>query len=166
MEKIDETKENFIEENKKGLFKKRIFAFLIDILLINIVIITPFQSVIFSLIPEQKSLFSYFSYTMNFQTLFAFEIITNYILLFSFFYFVLMEYSIGQTIGKIMLGIKVVSEKNKLGFFQSMGRNFFLFPLFPSLIFLIDIIYMFFRGKGYIRFTEMITKTKIIIIDK
>jgi uncharacterized RDD family membrane protein YckC len=146
-------------KTKIATIRKRVFAFLIDILLLNIIIITPFRDIFIALVPKEP-----FTFTLTIESLYALQAVTNYILIFAFFYFVLLEFTLGQTVGKLLMNLKVKGIKKKPTFMQCMLRSLFLFPLFPSIIFTIDIVYMFFFSKTRQRLTENLSKT--IIVEK
>jgi len=78
------------------------------------------------------------------------------------FYFAILEYKLGQSIGKIFMNIKVISITKKLLFWQCIGRSLFLLPVFPFfLLWAIDPLFLFFNKKGQ-RLSEFLTKTKVV----
>ena len=82
-------------------------------------------------------------------------------------YFILQEYLIGQTIGKILFRLKIVTvvDDETLGpinFWQSIVRSLFLIPTIPFiLMWIIDPVYLLFTKKGQ-RLSEWLCKTKVI----
>jgi uncharacterized RDD family membrane protein YckC len=137
---------------------RRMLAFIIDLLLINIIVFAPFRGVLLKVIPSSSFIFS-----IDDPSLYIIQSIINIIMMLSFFYFVLLEFTIGQTVGKILLNLKVIGTDKKISFFQCMLRSLFLFPLFPMLIFMIDIIYMFFFSKTKQRLSEHLSKTMVVM---
>ena len=86
-----------------------------------------------------------------------------FIVIFSFMYFVLLEYSIGQTVGKILMSLKVVGENDSVDFFQAMLRSLFLIPIFPlTALWIIDPVFLFFFSKKRQRLSEYLSKTYVI----
>jgi hypothetical protein len=167
----------------KLLITKRILAFIIDFLIINMLIAYPFSKLLTKLMPEKQIYgLSNFSFLIS-QNNFGFIIyaIIGLIMFLTFFYFVLFEYIIGQTIGKIIMDLKVVSIKEnrnntqilKKGMYsysdtklyQVIIRSLFLIPIFPfSLLLFIEPIYLFFFSENEQRLTEKISHTKVIDI--
>ena len=124
-----------ILKNNRASFWKRGLAYLIDLLIINFVIVFPFQSLI-----NQNS-FDFKSF--NLESLFAINskemLITSIlIVLLSLAYWSILEYKLEQSVGKILLNLKVKTKK-QLSLTQSIIRNLSK-PFFFILI--IDIIYL------------------------
>ena len=77
-------------------------------------------------------------------------------------YFTVLEYSIQQTLGKKLLNLKVIALNKNPKIWQYWVRSLFLVPLFPFiLLWFIDPLYLFFNKQGQ-RFTEQLSKTKVI----
>ncbi len=75
-------------------------------------------------------------------------------------YFAMFEYKLQQTIGKMVLGLYVVSEKGGLSIWQAVGRSIFILPIFPFiLLWIIDPIYLIFKK---IRLSEILTRTMTV----
>jgi len=142
---------------------KRIFAFCIDLLLINFVVLIPFNNIIAKLVPSKEIL------------LIANQTITINLLLAAFFigiimllYFVMFEYTTNQTPGKMFFGLFVVSTNIKdkkiqrLNLSQVIFRNLQIIPVFPFLLLLlIDPFFVFFNPSNQ-RLLEIISKTVVI----
>lgn len=141
---------------------KRILAFFIDILILQFIVITPFRSFFNSLLPENGNFSSYYSF-MQQNPVIVDNLISIFIAISSLMiiYFVYLEYKYGQTIGKMIMKLKIISiDKKELGIFQCMARNLFLMPVFPFiLLWAIDPIYLFVKGQ---RLSEVISKTQTI----
>jgi len=150
-----------VGRKKKGILEvsiasktRRFLAFILDIFLLNLVIVTPFQN-IFEKLLGQISILD----LLTQEVLSAIFPILFFAVLFSFSYFTLMEYAIGQTVGKIIFNIRISSLKKELGLFQCVVRNLFLIPIFPlSLLIIIDPVFLFFNKKNQ-RFSEYLSKT-------
>ncbi len=166
---------------------KRLFAFVIDLFIVNIFIVSPFNPLFASFASD--------SFTSAYDVLIsnpearnalslAMAIITIMVLL----YFCILQIKFGQTIGMMILNIYVikvpdagvVSELKKTqrkvskvpsfdikpGFLDSLIRNLFLIPFFPfMLLWLIDPLFMF-LNKNSQRLMEVFSKTLTVeIVD-
>jgi len=144
-----------------ALIYKRIGAFFMDLLVIEFILALPFQSIIKKSLPSNvsyKEAYNFFLNNPSFTTLFTLMMILLSIL--GILYFAILEYKFGQTIGKIFMNIKVVSENKKLLFWQCLARSLFLLPVFPFFVLWIgDPLFLFFRGQ---RLSELLTKTKVV----
>lgn len=146
----------------KGVtFWKRLFAFIIDLMVINLVIIYPFRGIFikyFSGISLAQSLSSN-NIAVPTSAYFVMLIISALALL----YFSFFDYYLGQTPGKMLLKIKVISTKEKdtsIGMWQALLRNCFVLPFFPFYIFwFVEPIYLAFYKE---RFLEKISSTKTV----
>jgi uncharacterized RDD family membrane protein YckC len=141
---------------------KRLAACLLDILLINIIIIAPFQEVLLAKIPASVSFGETYGFLASHpETVMLLNSIILLVGVFTFFYFMLLEYTIGQTFGKIIMNLKVESKGGLPGFLQSMGRSLFLIPVFPfTLILVADIVYLIIHRDR--RLSEQFTHTKVV----
>jgi len=142
-------------------FWKRMFAFIIDLLIINIVIIYPFRGVFikyFSGISIAQS-FSSNNIIVPTDAYWAIFIISILALL----YFTFFDYYLGQTPGKMLLKIKVISTKDKdesINMWRALLRNCYVLPFFPFYIFwFVEPIYLAFYKE---RFLEKISSTKTV----
>lgn len=76
------------------------------------------------------------------------------------FYFVLVEKELGTTLGKAVMGLKVVSADNRtISYYQAIVRNLTKTILLPFM--LIDLLGMFWTG-GKQRFSDVLVGTKVI----
>ncbi|MFH1605765.1 MAG: RDD family protein [Nanoarchaeota archaeon] len=139
---------------------KRFLALLIDILAINLFIISPFQKVFLKFFNQDASIMQ------NISLLESVSTTTLYITMFSvivlaLLYFALFEYKLSQTIGMMIMKIYVEGE---ISFWKAVIRNMFIIPFFPFyILWVVDPIHLFFRGK---RFSEEMTKTRTVEIIK
>ncbi len=142
---------------------KRIAAFIVDLLIIEFILAFPFQSILKKMIPTDLSYReAYQFFTNNPSSSSILTIIMVMISILALFYFVVLEYTLGQTVGKIFMNIKVIGEKKRLTLLQCIGRSLFLLPVFPFfLLWFVDPIFLFFNKKGQ-RLSEFLTKTKIV----
>ena len=142
-------------------FWKRVFSFIIDIMIINLTIIYPFRG----------SFTKYFGKLTIAESMTAADgaissniyaiifIISLLALLFTFF-----EYYLGQSPGQMLLRIKVVSINighSGITFWRAMIRNLYIllfFPFYPTVM-IIDIVYLAFYKE---RLLEKITGTRTV----
>ena len=141
---------------------KRAVAFIIDLLIINVVILFPFRRIFDRIIPKTGS----FSKTMDFLSSNELNISLTVILLLIAFitilYFMIMEKKLNQTPGKMLFNLYVNSQTKDLKYWQLFIRSIFLIPLFPFvLLWLIDPLVMFFTKKNQ-RLSEILSKTKVV----
>ena len=113
---------------KRAPIWKRATAYLIDLIIINFVIATPFSSII-----NSTSFFSIKSKEMLLATII--------ISILSIAYWTLLEYKLHQSIGKIILKLEV---KKNPTFTQALIRNISK-PFF--LLLTIDVIYLLFTKR-------------------
>lgn len=142
---------------------KRLLAFTIDLLIINMVFLMPFQGLISRIVPK-GDFFSIINTTFSIELILLALFIGTVMLL----YFTIFEFFMAQTPGKMFFSLFVVSIKQKdkklqkLSFWQTIIRNIFLIPVFPfALLILIDPIFVFFNHNSQ-RLLEMLSKTVVI----
>lgn len=142
---------------------KRVFAYVIDTFIINLIIVMPFQKPLEELGKglAEKSFFE--AYKALLQTdlqammpkiFFIFTVIS----LLSVLYWAVLEYKIGQSVGKILFNIYVKSQTERLTFGQCFLRNITKVST-PLLI--LDAAYMILT-KGYQRYFEKISRTIVV----
>ena len=139
---------------------KRIFSFIIDLFIINIFIIGPFTAVLQNSMPTSTDFmdnynFLYSNPELIDQLSFVFGVI--FILIFA--YFVLFEYKLRQTPGKMFFNLYLapMKKKEQLTVLRIILRNVAVFPIFPfSLLWIIDPLYLIFTGK---RLSDVFSKT-------
>ncbi|MBU1201419.1 MAG: RDD family protein [Nanoarchaeota archaeon] len=133
---------------------KRLFAFILDILIINIVIISPFQKVFLKLINPNSSILEMAQQLQGASSLYS---SIFFIVLLSLAYFTFFEFKLLQTPGMMIFKMKVDQE---LSFGKAILRNLFIIPIFPFyILWVIDPIHLLFRKR---RFLEEITNTRTI----
>ena len=126
---------------------KRAFAYLIDILLLNFVIILPFKSI---LKPLQNEKIIELGKVIDLNILLALLSIT----LLSYIYFVYLDYKLQKTIGMIIFGL-VSKTKGEFTLQKSLLRNITK-PF--SILLILDALYITYK-RGYQRYTEVISDT-------
>ena len=77
-------------------------------------------------------------------------------------YFTILEWKLGQTLGKMILKINVKSEHKTIKIWQAFVRNLFLIPVFPFIaLWIIDPLFMLFT-KNNQRLMEILSKSKVV----
>jgi uncharacterized RDD family membrane protein YckC len=145
---------------KKRLFKrpaslwKRLLAFIIDLILIQFLILLPFEKIFSNLKVKSASDIFTMSQSMNIPTsvYYAFFFITVLALL----YFAFFEYYLRQTIGMTIFGIYADGE---VTFWKAIIRNAFIIPAFPFyILWIIEPIHLlFYKTRALERFTSTST---------
>lgn len=145
-----------------ALIWKRIAAFFIDIMIINLIVLFPFRGLFQKIIPkeypfsEAYKLLSSADYTGHISSI-SFMISILVIL-----YFLMLEKKTGQTIGKMLMKIYVVSDTNSLKIWQLLTRNLIFIPVFPFvLLWVVDPLFMFFTKTNQ-RLSEILSKTRVV----
>ncbi len=147
---------------------KRVAAFILDILIIDFFLFSSYETILRNLTKGSSGFIKTYTYLhSNSSTASVLFLIFMILTLFTLAYFILMEYMLGQTPGKILLNLKVLSvvdEKNLAlpNFWQCLLRTIFIIPTIPFiLLWVIDPLYLLFTKDGQ-RLTELLSKTKVI----
>jgi len=142
-------------------FGKRIFALLIDLAIINLVVIYPFRKIFinyFGNITLAQS-FKINEIAISAGAYWAIFVISILALLYLSFF----DYYLGQTPGKMLMKIKVISirdENKQVGLLSAILRNCYILPFFPFYIFwVVEPIYLGFYKE---RFLEKLSFTKTV----
>jgi len=141
---------------------RRFFAFLIDLLIIDFVIVFPFRGILQDIMPKgsYKEAYQFLISHSGYNTIISVIMVISGIL--SIFYFALLEYKFNQSIGKMFLGVFVKNDLKQKKFWQYLVRSLFLLPVFPFIIlWVIDPLFMFFT-KSHQRLSEILSKTKTV----
>ena len=143
---------------------KRGFAFLIDLIIIQIIVNLAFSSYIKQNIGNDMSIIETYRYiNANYELFSGFlltiSIITATILL---IYFALLEWKLNQSIGKMVFKIKINSYDKKVKLWQTLIRNLpkaLLLINYVSWIFLLDLTYLAFTKQ---RFFDKLANTHVV----
>lgn len=150
---------------------KRILAFVADLIILDFFIFGMFNNIFTDLVGVQDFSQAYALLSSNPGLTEAFLSVFLFMLLFGMAYFVLIEYLTGQTPGKMLMNIHVVSEKMispkkieltspNLG--QCIIRSFLFIPALPSLIlWIFDPLFLIITKKNQ-RLTEWLSRTKVV----
>ena len=153
---------------KRAGIWRRIFAFIIDLLIIYLAT-SPLQSLVAKEIGLDNnlninSLKEIFSEAELFgQSSSLIVSIAILIAIAGMIYWTLLEYLLKQSVGKMLMKIAIKSQASELRLWQVIVRNITKATSVTSLsiLFLIDIIYMFFNQNRQ-RLTEVLSKTEVI----
>ena len=145
---------------------KRIAAFLTDLLILDLIIAFPFQKLLEKMIPSASASEIYRQISTNPALANQVYFIITLVGLMFIAYFAILEYKLGQTVGKMIFNIHVVSTKEKedLKFWQCLFSNLIFIPLFPFIIlWAVDPIYLFITKQT---FSNSLTKTKVVEVHE
>ncbi len=140
---------------------KRLIAFAIDLGIILFFILTPFNKLFQSMIPDNISFTEIFSYTQtNAAIASKINMMSIFMIIPVLLYFILLDYFVGQTVGKKLMNIAVMSELGELTLWQCILRNIVVLPFFPFIIlWVVEPIYLFTQGR---RLLERLSKTRTV----
>jgi len=146
----------------RASFFKRILAFGIDIAILNFILGYAFGGLVERILPEGDFMSSY-EFLLNnpavSRMLYTLMLSATGIVL---LYFIIFEYKMQQTPGKMIFRLKVKSLGKKLKLWQCIVRPLFIIPFFPIiLLWVIDPVYAFFNKEGQ-RLLERWSKTKVV----
>ncbi|MBW3022648.1 RDD family protein [Candidatus Woesearchaeota archaeon] len=133
---------------------KRLFAFVIDILIVDLVLLWPFSRVLSALFENSISAEA-MADLISGQPYIIFSVTIIF-----FLYFVLFEYKTGQTIGKMLVNLYCTPVAGEMRLWQAVVRNIFLIPAVPFIfLWVIDPIYILWRNQSL---SEILTKTRTV----
>ena len=138
---------------------KRIIAFIIDFAIVSLIITKPLDDKLVDIIPQD--IFSLVSFFQNFD-LKSFLIINLLSGIITILYWAILEYKIQQTLGGMILGIKIKSENRELSFLQAFIRNI---TKISVVLLLLDSIKILYSDKKQ-RYSEKWSKTITIEDEK
>ena len=156
--------------NKKTIFAqasilKRATAFAIDILVINVAILFPFDGVFQKIMPSDSfsKTFEFLSSNSDSTSIKAIIISASIVTL---LYFAILEKKLRQTPGKMLFNLYVTPQGKDLKYWQLLVRSMFLIPFFPFvLLWIIDPIVMLFTKENQ-RLSEILSRTKVVEMYK
>ena len=145
-----------------ALLSKRIAAFVIDLLILIFLVLSPLVGLLGKIVPEGASFSESYSIAANASNSgYILSIyVSSSILIIMYFYF--LERKMGQTIGKKLMNIYVVSEKGEIARWQVLVRSIMFVPMFPfnAIIFVDPLVMMF--SKTNQRLSERLSKTMVV----
>lgn len=147
---------------------KRMLALVIDLLVLDFFVIGFFRDILMNIVGEPSSIMTtVLLLEQNAQAMRSITLIFMLMVMLAMAYFALLQYTIGQTVGGILLNINVVQQVSEKEFvrpnlWQCVTRNLFLIPAVPFIfLWIADPLYMIFAKKGQ-RLTEWLSQTKVV----
>ncbi|MBI2671186.1 RDD family protein [Candidatus Woesearchaeota archaeon] len=152
---------NAVIEKKPASIFKRGFAYIIDVLIIDLIIVLPFNKTIKNLQGTDTFNFYYnFQYLLdNPEKTAQLAFIGIIVAVLSIAYWTILEFRLRQSIGKILMNIKVMSKKKGFSITQCLVRNI---SKAITLLFLFDVIYLLINKDKNQRYFEKISDTIVI----
>lgn len=161
MEELNLPKKRIIVTDASGF--RRSLAFAVDILIIYLLLFPPLGTVLLTRMPDSMTLDEQFAYFEANPSLI--NSITAILSLLAFTYFVLFEYLLGQSPGKMIFKLHVKSvTKHPLTLSQCLLRGIFLLPItWLSFIAIVDVVHMIFKK---VRFTDVLVNSRVVEVYK
>jgi len=106
-------------------FWRRATAFIIDIILLDIIVTAPFTSIFEGMLARTESILAVTYTAQEFAAILGLFLVV-------YGYFVVFEYVLGQTPGMMLLGTRA---ENTEELWRPLVRNSFLLPAFPFVLF-------------------------------
>lgn len=127
-------------------------AFLLDLLLLGLVVAAQFEE-----------LLSEAPHRVSGRLGRAAEASAAAVMLLMMAYFVIFDWLLGQTVGKIVASIRVVGERGKPAFWQCLARNLMFVPLFPfPLLWILDPLFLLFSADRR-RLSDRMSRTVEVV---
>lgn len=133
-------------------FTRRIIAYLIDVVVVNFLILSPFKASF----NTSKSIFSLSLITKDFV------IVSISLAALSLLYWSLLEYSVKQSLGKMITRIYVSSTKKQLTLKQCFIRNI---PKLVGIVLFLDVLYALIN-KTHQRYFEKLSDTEVLLVKE
>jgi len=131
----------------------RILASIVDLIIINVIILSPFKKIFNAF---QKMNISVYNYDLETSIMLYSYVFPVFLLIIS--YFIIFEFVLQQTPGKMITGVYVESlrtKDKKPTLMQCILKNIVLFPIMPFVIlWIFDFIFLFHKDKT--RLTEKV----------
>ena len=141
---------------------KRLIAFIIDILIINMIVLFPFRRIFDRIVPDSGSFSETFKLLSNRASSTSITFIMIIVAFLTILYFTIMEKKLRQSVGKMILNLHVESQTKDLKYWQLLVRSMFLIPVFPFvLLWIIDPLVMLFTKENQ-RLSEILSRTKVV----
>ncbi len=111
------------KKSNPASFWKRLIAYIIDVAILSVVVSYPFRQIINNIINGKDFISTYDFFINNPEQLTKLILISIIIGVLYLIYWIILEYRLQQTIGKIIMNIQVVSETKSLTLSQVFLRN-------------------------------------------
>ena len=131
-------------------FTRRVFAYLIDLFIINILILRPFK--LFLTTPK----FGLFAFSKELM------IVGVSVSILTLLYWALLEYTVRQSLGKMITRIYVAPLKKQLTLTQCLIRNV---TKIVSIVLFLDVLYAFIN-KTHQRYFEILSNTEVLKVKE
>lgn len=147
---------------------KRVLAFIIDILILDFFVFSMYETVILGFLGDSSGFKELFLLIQTTPDVSSFLIgVLSLMALFTLAYFMILEYMLGQTPGKILLNLHIVSdkpdqEKRNLSFGQCFIRSMFLIPVIPFALLGIGDIIFYFMAKKRKRLLDWLSNSRVV----
>lgn len=148
---------------------RRILAFLIDLIILNIFVTGAFQKVIRKLLPTEAS-YTSIQAAIEAQPSLATAVFFIAFLsgIFAILYFALLESQLGYSVGKLFMQIRVVALQNEeLTLWKCVIRSLLMIPAFPFIIlWVVDPLYALFsplRQRLLERWSNTATVSYVVV---
>jgi uncharacterized RDD family membrane protein YckC len=137
---------------------KRVFAYFLDVVIINFIVVMPFRPLLSS-VPSAKT-FSAFRQQLVSRAALSTDTVVVLLIIaaLSILYWAVFEYKLGQSVGKMAFNIHVRSQKGNLTFMQALLRNL---SKISTLVLLADALFIILT-KGHQRYLERVSKTEVV----
>ncbi len=150
---------------------KRVVAFVIDFIIIELIIFSPIRAVLMKLVPMADLAALQAVLTDDARLTAVLVGMLSFAGVLAMLYFAILEYTVGMTLGKRLMRISVVSANglrdngprdNGPRFWQCVVRSLFLVPISPlPLFWLLDPAFLIF-SKSNARLLERLSKTQTV----
>ena len=146
-----------------ALIWKRIAAFFIDMIILNLIVLYPFRNLFQKFIPKDYSFTEAYRLISTSTNYAGFINSVSFVMsILIILYFIMLEKKMGQTVGKMLMKIYVLSDNKDLKTWQLLVRNIVFIPIFPFvLLWVLDPLFMFFTKTNQ-RLTEILSRTKVV----
>jgi uncharacterized RDD family membrane protein YckC len=125
---------------------RRTAAFLLDLIVLNLVVLSPFEKVMKKAIPQTDILSMQLFLSQNPETTRFLSLLLFIMSGLVLFYFAFLEGILGKTLGKMVFKIQVQSAKP--GMWRFIVSNLFVIPVFPFiLLWIVDPLFLIFSKQ-------------------
>jgi len=149
-------KSSLLRFNMPASLLKRTFAYLIDVIVVNFVIMWPFKEIINIKTDNFSETYNILASTpgLTYKLFLSFLVIGTL----SILYWAVFEYRIKQSIGKMIMNISVKPLSGELSFRAAVLRNL---SKISSLLLAFDVAYMLYKKTNQ-RYLEELSNTEVI----
>lgn len=143
-------------------FFKRSIAVVLDFAVLFMTILAPVTTLLEKIMPKADFSTSYALLAENQKISSILSVTIVFIFVLVVLYFSMLEYFFGQTAGKRLMAIQVVTIHNQQpGLIQCIARNLVFLPVFPFILFwIIDPLYLLLTKQTL---SDQLTKTKTVV---